>query len=304
MKRKHLSILLPLLLAVLVSLACGPFTQPAAPTAQVITVVVQPSAAPLPTQPAQPTAAPTLVPTQPAPSATLPPDLPRAAFNGISFSYPQSLAANVSYEIVPANPATADSPGWDIYPQYTLFNFNDYALAHTFHNASIAVYPTAEYAAMQPYAAEAFSRLAQVLASRQTSFTGNQTLPLLPIWNAAQMLQSNVSYFRFANGSGVRYLTQYGQAVYPINNEAVFYTYQGITDDGKYYITAVLPVNHEALPNTAEEGIPNGDWQGFSENFLAYLEAIEPWMDELPADGFTPRLEELDAMLASLTVNP
>lgn len=301
MKHNRISILLAVLVLALSTLACVlPFGQPPAPTAQVITVVVQPSLAPT-TAPLPPTAEPTIAPTlAPTPA----PALPKAVFNGISFSYPQSLAANVSFEVVPASPASADVPTWDVYPQYTEFKFNGYMLSNTFHEASILIYPTAEYAAMQPYAAEVFSRLAQVLVSQPTSFPGNESLPFLPIFNAAQMSQSNVRYFRFANGSGVGFVTQYGQAAYPLNNNSLFYTYQGLTDDGKYYVSAILPVNNPALPNTIEEGIPNGDWQTFTDHFMDYIENTEPWMDSLPDDSFTPSLADLDAMLASLSVTP
>ena len=281
------------------TLACQlPFTlQPAAATQQVITVVVQPSAVPTAVPP-EPTAVP---PTQaPAPTASL----PEAAYNGIRFNYAQPLAVNVSYETVPANPPSPDSPGWDIYPEYTLFKFNGYVLSGTFHEASIYVFPASEYAAVQPYVSDILSRLTQELANQKTTFSGNESLPFLPLWNAAQMMQSNVRYFRFANGQGVRFLSQYGQAAYPINNESLFYTYQGLTDDGQYYISAVLPVNHPALPNTMDEGVPNGDWQTFSENYPAYIDAAEPWMDTLPDDSFTPNLADLDAMMASLSVNP
>ncbi len=305
MKQQRISILLAVFVLALSTLACVlPFSQPTAPTAQVITVVVQPSLAPT-TAALPPTEAPTLAPTlEPTLAPTQAPALPKAVFDGISFSYPQSLASNVSFEVVPASPATQDGPTWDVYPQYTQFKFNGYLLSNTFHEAAIFIYPTADYAAMQPYVAEVISRLAQVLVSQPTSFPGNESLPFLPMFNAAQMSQSNVRYFRFANGSGVRFLTQYGQAIYPINNNSLFYTYQGLTDDGKYYVSAVLPVNNPALPNTVEEGIPNGDWESFSNHYMDYLEATEPWMDSLTDDSFTPNLADLDAMLASLSVTP
>lgn len=44
------------------------------------------------------------------------------------------------------------------------------------------------------------------------------------------------------DGGGIRYLTQFGQAAGLITNPELFYTFQGLTDDGAYYVAAVFPV--------------------------------------------------------------
>lgn len=293
------------LLAVLAlsTLACIlPITVQSTPTAQVITVVVTAEPTPQPPTAVPPTAEPTAEPTVPATAALV--LTAQAGCYGITFGYPQPLASNISCEIVPANPATAEVPTWDVYPEHYLFSFNNYILSGTFHDARLRVFPIDEFASMVPYVGDIHAQLQQLLTQRPTSIGADDSLPFLPIWNAAQILQSNIRYMDFANGQGVRYLSLYGQAAYPANNQMVFYTFQGLTSDGQYYISAVLPVNNPALPNTPEEGIPNGDWMAFSNNFTTYVAETEAMMSALADESFTPSLAELDAMMASLSVNP
>ncbi len=126
-------------------------------------------------------------------------------------------------------------------------------------------------------------------------------LPFLPMWNAAQMFSANVEYIDFQNGSGLRYLTMFGQAIYPIDNMNLFYTFQGITDDGRYYISAILPVIHGGLPNDGASLLD--DYEGFIENWDNYLAETLTFLEEQPPQSFLPNLEDLDAMMSSFVIN-
>jgi len=61
----------------------------------------------------------------------------------------------------------------------------------------------------------------------------------------------------------------YGQALYPVDNQNLFYTYQGMTYDNQYYISAVMPVIHLGLPDDGYSEID--DWEEFSNNFDSYI---------------------------------
>jgi hypothetical protein len=72
-------------------------------------------------------------------------------------------------------------------------------------------------------------------------------LPTVPFFNAAQVFASNVQPISFQNGSGIRFVTEYAQGFVSINNQDLFYHFQGFTDDGNYYMVAVLPVTSPVL---------------------------------------------------------
>ncbi|MCJ7695930.1 MAG: hypothetical protein MUO40_10965, partial [Anaerolineaceae bacterium] len=162
---------------------------------------------------------------------------PDICYENICFSYDDSIATSVNATTVQAEFFGDDAfPGAN-HPTYYEFTFNGYPLQDRFHGPILRVYPIAEYAAME-------DRIPQVVAGLiaaiglQTPAGVNTNLEFLPFWNAAQMFTASSSYFDFQSGSGVRYLTMFGQALYPIDNHYLFYTYQGVTSDGAYYVTA------------------------------------------------------------------
>ena len=80
------------------------------------------------------------------------------------------------------------------------------------------------------------------------------------------MFLSKPEYLKFENGSGVRYLTMYGQGFAPINNHDLFYSFQGLTADGRYWVSVIMPVNHPSLQATYDDPLP-ADFAQFAENF-------------------------------------
>jgi hypothetical protein len=125
-------------------------------------------------------------------------------------------------------------------------------------------------------------------------------LTMLPPSNAQQTLRAQPQYLEFAEGSGVRYLTQLSQGLEPISNESLFYTFQGLTKDGSTYIAAYFPIALPNLPDSpqvSEETLATmaEDWQGYMAQTLALL-------NEQPSTAFTPDLATLDALVSSISV--
>ena len=144
-------------------------------------------------------------------------------------------------------------------------------------------------------AAEQIERLRTLLAERPETIT--EPVPFLPPANANQLLWTRAMYLDFQTGTGIRYLTQHAQAVVPVNNQELIYTFQGLTNDEAYYLSAVFPVNHPDLPLNAGN-IP----ADFEETFDEYLAGIIEQLDEAEAASFTPDLALLDAFIQSIAV--
>ena len=133
---------------------------------------------------------------------------------------------------------------------------------------------------------------------------GVQDLPYLPIGESAQMIRVKYRVISFKNGSGIRYLMQQGQSYWPINNQDVFYTFQGLTSDGKYWISARLGISNPALPENGNT-LPNGEsMDTFDQNFPAYSAALTTQLNSQPGDSFSPTLSALDALISSITIQP
>jgi hypothetical protein len=245
-----------------------------------------------------PANAPVAVPTDPVPS-----DPPTQAPVEESAQDSNSVTVNVegvaqafTLQIVAAVPSSADGPWWEAMPQYTLLTLQGYPITSHLLKAQIFVYPVAGLGVNETTGGVAGS-LQTLLQSQQVG----DRMPYLPLYNAAQVMHTQVAYLDFKNGRGVRYLTQFDQAPLPINNYELHYTFQGLTSDGKYYVAAVLPVNLAGLPSDASVDLDNPP-ANFVEDFPRYLSDTVDMLSGQPASAFIPDLSGLDAMMSSLEI--
>ncbi len=114
---------------------------------------------------------------------------------------------------------------------------------------------------------------------------------------------------KFQIGVGVRELTQYAQYSAPINNRELFYHFEGLSSDNKYYIIATLPIT---APLLAEDEKPEAPIPPNGVPFPAdgmpnqsYYDSITEKLNSLPPDSYAPSLNTLDALIESILVtNP
>jgi hypothetical protein len=231
---------------------------------------------------------------------TAEPELPASnvEFQGTSFYLDPRIASSAE-SVVIAGVTGPDEPIWGLEPEHIQITFDRYALSGTFHAPKISIYPASEYAGLSPNIAEIIGDLRKVLTDQPVGDT-LEHLPFLPVMPAAQYMQAQVKYLESKNGSGVRYLTQYGQDVYPVNNENMFYTYQGLTEGGEYLISALFPVASSALPDPATIDMD----EFYNDDFNLYIIGTEALLNEQADSGFTPDLSVLDGLIATLQVSP
>lgn len=216
---------------------------------------------------------------------------------GVHFNLSEEVAQDITAEIVPAIVGN-DTPPWEVGPEYTRIDFFGYQSAgETFHKPQLLIYPADQSAQLNPGAAEKITMLKLTLTALESP-SSDEILPFLPLWNAGQVFHSNFAYLDFQNGSGIRYLTQYGQDVYPINNYSLFYTFQGLTSDERFYIAAIFPVSTPALPDPETMELD----QQFYDTYLEYIEETKFLLETQPLDTFTPNLNTLDLLIESLRI--
>lgn len=292
-------------LAGLVLVACGataPAPSAPAPSAPLPAAPVAPAAVEATTvAPAAPVVAPVsepaLVPAPTAVPTVMPTNLGTATFNNWSFNYDLTLAQQITATALHGENPGQDAPYWAVFPQYDQFNFVGYPSKNTYHQPRIEIYPVAEFAQLNPAAKDQIEKLKQLLGDAPAA---PAEIPLIPIFNAAQVFRSQIKYLNFQSGQGIRFVTQYDQAIIPINNQEIFYTFQGLTSDGQYYIAAILPVAASALPDTDQLSQEQQATFNTASAFEAYLGQVVQTLNGLPPTDFTPNLDRLDAMLQSL----
>jgi hypothetical protein len=261
------------------------------PVASLVAVTQQPVATLPPTE--QPAAPPTIQPPTPLP----PVPTPNIVYEGIRLSYDPAVTDGYRAQSVPAVPPSDQVAPWDVAPQHVQIDFSGYSLKDTFHKPALYIYLVSEYEKTSETAAQIIADLRKMLAERPQQV---DHVPFLPVWNAGPMIHARMSYLDFQNGSGARVLTQYGQAIYPINNQNLFYTFQGLTADGKYYVSFVLPIANPVLPATGE--LSAADYNDLEKNYQSYIQGVVDLLNNQPAESFTPDLGKLDRMVQSLEV--
>jgi hypothetical protein len=115
----------------------------------------------------------------------------------------------------------------------------------------------------------------------------------------------------FQDGYGLRRLGQVNDGVAPINNEHFFYYFEGLTDDGQYYVSAILPISAPFLvadDNPASPFPPGSiffDWQGPGTlDISSYFESVAQQLNVAAPETFFPDLNKLDALIQSIVVSP
>ena len=179
-------------------------------------------------------------------------------------------------------------------PQHVKLTLNLYALSGTQLQPHIMIFRSEEYAQYTENTAGIISEM------QSLQYVDGQ--PLSEKLGSDFITQ--IHAVNFKNGSGVRYLTQVFMNFQAVNNEELFYYYQGMTDDDKYYVQAILPIN---APFLAVDGDPNGplpaDGIPFNTNdFPGYLETVTQRLNSTDTFSFTPYLEYLDALIESMQV--
>ena len=224
------------------------------------------------------------------------------SFENVSFVIPNGIASGANPEKMTAVDTNSGAP-WEIAPTHLRLTLIGYPLQGKFSEPQIFVYPADPYAQVNPNASEQIGRLKKALAGSPLL---KETLPNVPFFNAGHLIAANIKLLNFQNGSGVRELTQYDQYPAPINNHELFYHFEGLTSDSKYYVIAVLPI---AAPILAEDekpdssvpagGVPLPTGTGPDD---VYYVSVTQKLNALSPENYTPSLNALDALVQSISV--
>jgi len=166
-------------------------------------------------------------------------------------------------------------------------------------SSQVLVYPLADLKATYPHAADAVTQLDSLLD------VAEEPLPdQLPFWPQYEFgipaLTAQAELLDFGSGRGIRYITYLSRQVpWSATSLGLIYTYQGITSDGQYYVSIILPVHI-----TDESGMQN--------NLIAFLQQSPPnyqgaseILNGLTTEQFSIlSLDECDDLVRSLVIFP
>jgi len=219
---------------------------------------------------------------------------PNVSCNELSFYLDPDLASGNQCETVPQ----AISPtGFGTNPQYTKVSLVGYVLADRLMKPVISVFPIEQFSQLLPDPVNGDVKAMQNLIAGAVPSSGE--LPLLPPQYANQLFFAQYIVVPFHNGKGYYCVTMFAQADYPANNHDIFFSYQGMTMDGKYWISIILPISHPNLPQ-------NGDNppQLFYSNKHDYYSQITSQLNDEETKSFVPSILKLNTLIKSIMIQP
>lgn len=218
----------------------------------------------------------------------------------------RGLAKAVHGTIQPAEPLPPEpEPGLGSWPEHLRLSFGDDKLLDyiSSEQRQIVIYPAPAYSELFRKAGLAkqdpIPALRALLGKTPGGIKGE--IPVLPPADAVQILKARVDLLKFKGGKGLRFLTHYAQDNVPVTNESLFYTYQGLTDDGRYWVAVYYPVKASALPKTIDDSPEAKDFAALDRHYDSYLAKTVKKLED-PKTVFTPDLATLDAMVASIEI--
>ena len=228
-----------------------------------------------------------------------------ATIDGFSFSYDAALAHNVNILHFPGDPVEGAGAGFSDAAN-TLINLYDVGPApespiDANTKAGIRIYAVSDLAKYDFMQAQVDQLQALIdgktdLSAFETQAGGDTALPYLPVPIHGQILRTHTTLIETDSLKGIGYLTVTPtmDSIEPFTHSSFIYVFQGISADGKTYISAFFPLDTKLFPQTMTD-----DWSGVNEHLDEVLSYSAKTLDEGQASDFTPSLDTIDSLIQS-----
>jgi hypothetical protein len=189
-----------------------------------------------------------------------------------------------------------------IYPAHTELTIENYPLTRTQFPPQVIIYPVNRFSELLPDVLPRRVSDLERLISSGTWSSGE--LPFLPPLPMMQSFFSHEAVISFNGGQGVRFITDYNESSHPLSNRTIFYTFQGLTDDGMYWVAVTLPISSPILPADADfRTLPEGySFETWFQTYGAYVSDVKDVLEAQAPDSFFPTVSILDSLVESITV--
>lgn len=238
-------------------------------------------------------------------------DTSSVRFDGVGFEFAHALGRSVNILQVPTARRGATGLSEDAPRHITFSLYRRLAESRRPPRAwdvpgLVRVFPTSAFEGIRS-ASQRLSRLQELLAERpdpSTLETINRQqvvdLPYLPVEEAAaQAIAARVEFIDTPELSGIAYVTGFRQDLFPFARDDFWYTFQGVSADGQWYVSVSWIVRATMFPRRVSQadarrvGRNATTWGRYIGESVATLNAAEP-------SAFRPSLVTLDALVRSI----
>lgn len=227
--------------------------------------------------------------------------------DNVSFVLNSDMGQNVSLSMYDGDPTEDAAPGFSDAP-YTQFLFysDDESYGFLFdQDGGIRLYKTADLANYD-FMANVVAELDTLISEQpdlkpymEISDGNSKALPFLPVMPHGQTITARAEYIETDDVRGIGFITTSQAAAESFLNNHFFYTFQGLTTNGEYYVSLVTPLATTLFP--AE--IPaDFDLETFVATMPEYLvESVEN-LNNAEVSDFSPSLTAIHDLIQSIEV--
>lgn len=236
----------------------------------------------------------------------------KVEFHGVSFNYNSQIFGEVEAEEVAESPLESidDKPDY-VTPQQIRFTFE---LATPYSAMEVAVFPINDFPRMYAVNKESVIGMEKEITDfrnilKDKNFRVEGQIPFLLFRDASQSFQAKVKHYNFQNGRGILFLTFWSTQFEFPSNRQLRYVFEGLTNDGKYYVLAEVPASVSFLPDESSEEfegyrIPWGKLNNEAEmkRFSKVIKNIGKRLENFPQNEFKPNPKYFEELISSLKV--
>jgi len=235
------------------------------------------------------------------------------SFDGIGFTFDEALGASVNIAQVPGWSPGEDGPSYVGPPRlaFTLYGSRqeDAKIPRaTSAPGVVRFYRTADLAG-HSWQSQQLAELQSLLDERPdlapytAAGEGGASLPLPFVLDgsAAQAIDARAQYIDTPNLAGIAYLTVFRQDLYPFAADDFWYTFQGLSADGEWYVAVDFKVEADMFP--AKVSQKDLKVVRTAKKWIAYQERSVQTLDVAAADAFAPPLASIDELVRSIVTD-
>lgn len=225
-----------------------------------------------------------------------------AEHGGVALSFDAQLAKSAQGETLKPIPVQQGPALGGGTPAAIRFMFNGVQAEEYFNpmQPQVLVYKTEDWIKLDPSTAASVQALQTLLKEKPATF--EKGIPVLPPIPAQQVFRVKPQYYNFQNGTGIGFVSYYAQDVSPVTANQIFYTYQGLTNDGKYYVAAFYPLTTALLPQKADAAFGGQSYDEWAKNYETYLAKLVQDLNGLNDAAYSPDLVLIQELAKSINV--
>lgn len=205
----------------------------------------------------------------------------------IGFNYPENFNQGVNTSVLGVYEPNA--PFELAYPQHARVLFTAYAGdATTILAEGIRVFRAADIDALE---AGVIENLAATLEGHEDH---RSDFPRLA--GAGSTIDDQFVLLDFQNGTGFRFLNSKSFDASSLRSTQTTFLYQGMTNDGKYFVSVVFGVDAPFLADLVDAPLST------PEEFETYYQIVRERINNAQANDFIPSLDMIDSLIKSIII--